>query len=102
MSSSPRSVKKVENIMSRSYKRIPCCKDHNLGAKRLANKKVRRNNWSILAGNSYKKIFCSYSICDYKFLDSFLEYKNSHEKYNGKRYSDKELYKKWYKAYKMK
>ena len=35
--------------------------------KRFANKKVRRTK-KIQDGGSFKKVYCSYNICDYKFL----------------------------------
>lgn len=89
--------------MSRSYKRVPCCKDHNKGMKRYANRYVRRNYLVVPSGNAYKKLFCSWNICDYKFLYSFNSYRKGWSKYNrNEKYSDKELYKKWYKYYKMK
>ena len=52
--------------MSRSYKKHPviaCAK--NPTGKREANKKVRRSK-SITKGKSYRKLYCSYNICDYK------------------------------------
>ncbi len=89
--------------MSRSYKKIPCCKDHNKGMKKCANRYVRRNYLIVPSGKAYKKLFCSYDICDYKFLESFSSYKMWMAKNNrGIRYSDKQLYGMWYKYYKMK
>ncbi len=89
--------------MSRSYKKIPCCKDHNKGMKKCANRYVRRNYLIVTSGKAYKKLFCSYDICDYKFLESFSSYKKWMDKNNpGRRYSDKQLYRMWYKYYKMK
>lgn len=89
--------------MSRSHKRVPCCKDYNKGMKKCANRYVRRNHLIVPSGKAYKKLFCSYNICDYKFLESFSAYKKSMTKYNRSRtYSDKELYRMWYKDYKMK
>ncbi len=89
--------------MSRSYKRVPCCKDHNKGMKECANRYVRRNHLIVPSGKAYKKLFCSYDICDYKFLKSFSSYRKWMFKNNrGKRYSDKQLYRMWYKDYKMK
>lgn len=64
--------------MSRSYKKTPICKDHTKGMKTIANRKVRRKlkNPSIhMNGKSYKKMFCSYDICDWIFLgDDFNTY----------------------------
>ncbi len=39
--------------MSRSYKRVPCCKDHNKGAKKYANRYVRRNHVAVPSGMAY-------------------------------------------------
>lgn len=88
--------------MSRSYKHVPCCKDYNREMKKCANRYVRRNYLVVPSGMAYKKLFCSWNICDYKFLESFSSYKKKFYKYSRKKYSDKELYRMWYKDYKMK
>ena len=92
--------------MSRSYKKVPCCKDHTRGMKKCANRFVRRNYLAVPSGMAYKKLFCSWNICDYKFLESFSAYKVSYRKWefwhNRNKHSDKELYRMWYKDYKMK
>ena len=91
-----------EDRMSRSYKHVPCCKDHNRGMKKCANRYVRRNYLVVPSGMAYKKLFCSWNICDYKFLKSFSSFKKEDSEYNRRKYSDKELYRMWYKYYKMK
>ena len=53
--------------MSRSYKKHLWTKDHNSGAKRTANRKVRHTK-EIADGGSYRKIYEQYNICDWKFL----------------------------------
>lgn len=53
--------------MSRSYKKHLWTKDHNSGAKRTANRKVRHSK-DIADGGSYRKIYEQYNICDWKFL----------------------------------
>lgn len=88
--------------MSRSYKRVPCCKDHTRGMKKRANRYVRRNYLIVPSGKAYKKLFCSYDICDYKFIESFSSYRKWMSKHNQKKYSDAELYRKWYRYFKMK
>ena len=91
--------------MSRSYKKVPCCKDHTRGMKQRANRYVRRNYLAVPSGMAYKRLFCSWDICDYKFLDSFSAYKKGflyYHRNNYGKYSDKELYRMWYKDYKMK
>ena len=59
--------------MSRSRKNVSCFSDYsrnyNWWAKRQASKAVRRFNGEIKNGKSYRKVFCSYDICDYKFLN---------------------------------
>ena len=89
-------------FMSRSYKKNPCCKDYNRGMKKCANRYVRRNYLIVPSGKVYKKLFCSYDICDYKFLESFSSYKKWISKHDHRNYTDAELYRTWYKYYKMK
>lgn len=89
--------------MSRSFKRVPCCKDYSRGMKKCANRYLRRNHLHIPSGGAYKKLFCSYHICDYRFLESFCSYRKKWMNYNQNiKESDQELYRKWYKDYKMK
>ena len=88
--------------MSRSYKHVPCYKDHNRGMKKCSNRKIRRNYFIILSGMAYKKLFYSYEICDYKFIRSFASYKKIFSENNRIMYSNKEFYRMWYKDYKMK
>ena len=52
--------------MSRSYKHTPKAGQMNCKfAKRIANKVVRRAK-HIYPYKAYKKLYCSYNICDYK------------------------------------
>ena len=54
--------------MSRSYKKNPIYTDRPNGAKywkRLANKKVRKENIHFLKGKKYKRLFNSWEIHDY-------------------------------------
>jgi hypothetical protein len=57
--------------MSRSYKKFPGYTDHHTPhsrwAKRQASKAVRRT-FDLSDGRSYKKVYPSYDICDYKFI----------------------------------
>jgi len=54
--------------MSRTFKKTPGFTDHtNKSAKRLANKKVRKD-WAISNGANYKRKFESYEIKDWKSL----------------------------------
>ncbi len=88
--------------MSRSYKYIACWKDCNTtGMKKLANRKVRRARFTIPSGGAYKKVFCSYTICDYRFIQPYKEWYMK-EKYNKQVFSGQEMYRTWYKLYKMK
>lgn len=90
-------------MMSRSYKRVPCCKDYNKGMKACANRYLRRNHLLVPSGKAYKKFFCSWDICDYKFLESFHTFREKwNHGYCRRKYSDRELYRMWYKNYKMK
>lgn len=60
--------------MSRSYKKSPVIADRNPWAKRQANKAVRKYKGFIPNGGAFKKIYCSYDICDYKFMYTLQEY----------------------------
>jgi hypothetical protein len=54
--------------MSRSYKKSPVYTDHSNGTKywkRLANKKVRKENTHFLKGKKYRRLFNSWKIHDY-------------------------------------
>lgn len=51
--------------MARSMKKPWIC-DSNPWAKRQANKRVRRENMKIPNGKQYRKLYCSYDICDWK------------------------------------
>ena len=54
--------------MSRSYRHTDMVKQQNSkGMKRFANKRVR-HDLDIPSGKAYKKKFCSYDICDYKWI----------------------------------
>lgn len=62
--------------MSRSYKKFPCVKDSGNSkkfAKRSANKRVRQTN-EIQSGKQYKKVYCSWNICDWKQVETLREY----------------------------
>ena len=68
--------------MSRSRKKTPYSGDRkDRGYKRYANKKVRqklKNSEEIYNYKEYKKLFCSYDICDYYTIEGDFEtfYKN--------------------------
>ncbi|MBB3114558.1 hypothetical protein FHS18_006679 [Paenibacillus phyllosphaerae] len=57
--------------MSRSYKKSPVCNDHatpgTIWAKRKAAKAVRRYKDDIASGAAFRKLYCSWNICDYRF-----------------------------------
>jgi hypothetical protein len=64
--------------MSRSYKKVAAYTDHNRGTwarKRFASKAVRRKTNELVNGKMYKKIWETWSICDFRFI---YEYKYSH------------------------
>jgi hypothetical protein len=59
--------------MSKSYKHTPCVKQQGRSKKfykKYANKKIRRKqlNEDIPDGSSYRKLFESWDICDYRFF----------------------------------
>ena len=79
--------------MSRSYKKNPIYTDRPDGAKywkRLANKKVRKENIHFLKGKKYKRLFNSWEIHDYIFywdkkqaLKDFKRYRYLKEDYKN-------------------
>ena len=64
--------------MARSYKKQPVVNGHSKGMKANANRCVRRrlkNTYFDLAnGNAYRKIVCSYDICDWLFRETYAVY----------------------------
>lgn len=100
-------------FISRSYKKHPWAGDtKGKFKKRTANHKVRNYLKKIeneLKFSDYKKVYCSWEICDYGWLYSWKEYwqhciKSYYEwGYQYYPFPDiKEEYKKWYKIYKRK
>ena len=55
--------------MSRSYKKHPYVTDNSSSGvnKRIANRTFRRNKTKLYQGGNYKKAYCSYNICDYRW-----------------------------------
>ncbi|WP_083938083.1 hypothetical protein [Paenibacillus daejeonensis] len=95
--------------MSRSLKRTPVCKDHSSPgtrwAKRKASKAVRRFSGKVPNGKWYRKIFCSWDICDYRFFQS--EQQAIHEWEinlwrSTKKHTKEEIIQYWKKCYKRK
>ena len=88
--------------MSRSYKKVPYSGDKkDKFMKNYANRILRRNKYLVLNNKSYKKNFEKWNICDYYFIENFKSYfkimKNLYPEM-----TDKEIYIKWYRYYKMK
>ena len=52
--------------MSRSYRHTPVIKDHNKGAKREANHRVRRAKYLVGKGKYYRKLYERYDVCDWR------------------------------------
>lgn len=84
--------------MARSYQKTPGWTNngrHVHGAKRQANKKVRRN-WDIPNGRAYRKVFSPWNIHDFKFL----EYGNYWKRLIRDPYlSDQDKLENWYRAW---
>ena len=75
--------------MARSRKKVCVWKNHNSKhMKRFANKTVRHTK-DIPNGMAYKKLFCSWDICDYKSLcfDPITIQEFADKYYNGRTYS---------------
>jgi len=99
--------------MSRSYKKSPYCGDKKgKDKKRVANHTVRnylKDINKVLSKGGFKKVFCSYDICDYWWLQSWEEYwedclrgYREHPEWYKQPPNKKEEYRSWYKSYKMK
>ncbi|MBY9079186.1 hypothetical protein KIH86_24500 [Paenibacillus sp. HN-1] len=58
--------------MSRSVKKTPACTDHSTPGsrwcKQQASKAVRRYTDDVPHGKWYRKLYCSWIICDYRFF----------------------------------
>ena len=99
--------------MSRSYKKASYCGDKKgKNKKRVANHTVRnylKDINKVLSKGGFKKVFCSYDICDYWWLQSWEEYwedclrgYKEHPEWYKQPPNKKEEYRSWYKNYKMK
>ena len=100
--------------MSRSYKKTAYCGDHKgKDKKRIANSKVRSTlkklDYNFSSHSAYKKMYEQWDICDFYFLESWKEYweweKKTYKKFPElykKPLNKKEIYRNWYKMYKMK
>lgn len=94
--------------MSRSYKHTPRCGDtKDRFMKKYANRKIRRMDTEyFLQHKSYKKIICSYDICDYESVGtSFEEYWEIIQTRWYSRRKDQtreEAYRDWYRWFKAK
>ena len=93
--------------MSRSYKKHPIITDHSKITrykKREASKKVRRTK-DIAKGNTYRKIYDPWNICDYKLRTTWKEELHITESKLGRPLTEKEkqeLKKQWTKYYRRK
>jgi hypothetical protein len=94
--------------LSNSYKKSPVCTDHfspaSCWAKRQAAKAVRRYYGCISKGSSYKKVYCSWNICDYRFYQpkeqAIKEWENN--KRLQARFTKENLIRNWENAYRRK
>ena len=71
----------TNNSIVDGYKKTPWCGDHKgKSKKRIANHHVRnwfkRNPDAILPPGAYKKIYCSWDICDYGWIHTWEDYWN--------------------------
>ena len=101
--------------MSRSFKKNPYISDNIKFYKKLSNKKIRKyKNHGIKKGKSYKKIYNSYYIREYKYFSHFnyekekqlirnLEVLNGHiDDIFYENVNSRQFYMNWYRSYKMK
>jgi hypothetical protein len=88
-------------MMSRSYKKTPVHTDKWLGrrfTKRQASKAVRRYKDTIANGKAYRKIYCSWNICDFWIYETLKEVLHQWEKSDRPYYrnkSRKEIINQW-------
>jgi len=67
--------------MSRSYKHSPvCCCAKTHGMKKIFNSNIRKKKY-IGNFSYYKKLNCSWDICDYRSYYSFYKYLRTIESY---------------------
>ena len=86
--------------MSRNYKKGYIDKDRkNRFAKKMANKKVRKSI-NTIQRCGYKRLFSSWDIDDRK--PSMLSFAEYIEEFGDKSKTWKEMYREWYKLYRMK
>lgn len=82
--------------MSRSYKKHPYCvsgtRKTTKEMKRYANKSVRNYNKTLSKGKSYKKLFCSYDIHEYRSYWTWYQAKKEYELNNGKWFTWQDKY----------
>ena len=63
--------------MSRSFKHTPCCiLAASKSNKVIANRRVRRKKSETYNGSSYKKLFETYDIVDFKDISTRSQCKN--------------------------
>jgi hypothetical protein len=66
--------------MSRSYKKHPVCTDnrHSGSTKRIVNRSIRAHQRAhpedIANGGHYRRFWCSWDICEYRFRTSWAEW----------------------------
>ncbi|MBQ5311342.1 MAG: hypothetical protein ILP19_04805 [Oscillospiraceae bacterium] len=94
--------------MSRSYKKIPIHKEQNSKfCKSQANRRVRRTS-DIAGGGSYRKVYDSWDICDWRCIESEEDFMRDFERdlhgyYRRKRILNrKQAHRRWLRLYRMK
>ena len=95
--------------MSRSYRKNPICKDNgsSKSSKRCANRKTRRHENELPSkGCYYKKIYEQYDIHDWvsrwTWEEALADFHSNGWRWHPEITNEKELYRYWYKAMKMK
>ena len=99
--------------MSRSYKRFIVCKDQNSKfGKRQASRAVRRSR-NVPNGMKFKRFYCSWNICDYRYRERFYTAEEFRRKWfdrndreldweRGRFRTWKEAYRHWLQWHRMK
>jgi hypothetical protein len=89
--------------MSKSFKKTPVCKDPcSKWAKRQASKAVRRYGEDLNPGASYRKVFCSWMLCDYRFMQTKRQALEEWEQRVARRTTKTQALREWEKHFRRK
>lgn len=89
--------------MSNSFKQSPVFKDSGTQwMKRQASKAVRRYAGETANGRFYRKLFCSWNICDYRFYRTKMQALSEMKSWFKYRETEETVLRDWQKYYRRK